>query len=279
MATLTTPIKKIPYPALTEIPDIPRDIQALALNLENVVRFNRGTLAAMGSYTLMSEGDEWLATDDTSHGPNGTWYVWTNNAWRRLYPDFGITAGTVVQGNDPRMPTVFKATPSGPVWTTPGDGQVIRMLTSQPHTWWSFQYNATATVWEWIGGSPWYRHASPQATTTGTTYAGDISSALIAPYSGTYFVRAGCQGFVNTGGTSGEIAIGDTDAHSALSTNTGRIQTDAGTEVGTLYVEDIITVSFDGQDIGILWRNLSAGASFTIMHRWVELFPMSIRVG
>jgi hypothetical protein len=41
----TTPIKHWPYPAETDSPDVPRDIQALAVAQERLVNYGRGTTA------------------------------------------------------------------------------------------------------------------------------------------------------------------------------------------------------------------------------------------
>jgi hypothetical protein len=78
----------LPRPVLTDNPDVPRDIGALADALDPVMAaLITGTTAARTAYTP-KDGDIWWTTDDFTIGPYGTPYKWdnTNALWRIFGP-------------------------------------------------------------------------------------------------------------------------------------------------------------------------------------------------
>lgn len=92
-----TPNKGLPQIALTDNPDVPRDLNALATALDNVANFYYGTLTARNAFSAKS-GDYWWVTDDLTATPDGTPYVWRAGAWRIVPAIYTAGNGIAVAG-------------------------------------------------------------------------------------------------------------------------------------------------------------------------------------
>lgn len=80
MAT-TVGRRNLRVPSLDELdtPDVPRDLNNLAQDIQNLAVYNRGTLALRPNTGVL--GDFYRATDDLTDGPEGTLYEWNGSGW------------------------------------------------------------------------------------------------------------------------------------------------------------------------------------------------------
>jgi len=75
--------RKLKWPEESATPDVPRDIQKLAEELDKVGYFNSGTLASRPEAAASKEGDRYWATDDASFSAEGTPYIFFAGKWVR----------------------------------------------------------------------------------------------------------------------------------------------------------------------------------------------------
>lgn len=81
MATTTTRLIRIPQ--LGDVPDVPADLNRLAIDLDSRLIWSQGTLAARPATPSPNlSGTVYWATDDLTQGPNGSASYWDGGAWR-----------------------------------------------------------------------------------------------------------------------------------------------------------------------------------------------------
>jgi len=133
-----TPRAAIPYPVVGDAPNLPLQMEAIALNLEDQAKDDQGTFSARP-----------ISTPGTP-GKAGRYYWATDK--RVLYRDLGTSWVTVYKNeNSTTLPTT-------PTDCTLATLEILDTDTSNPFeiTHWTFRYVSTEPTYKWlfVGGPP-----------------------------------------------------------------------------------------------------------------------------
>lgn len=168
----TTARWAIPYPAAADPPNLPAQMEAMALNLESMGRDTQGLFANRPTPGIT--GRIYWATD------HGVTYYDDGTEWRVVYKG--------------ELRTDLKI-------AAPTDHQVVHVLMdANAGTVWTFRYRAAEATYKWIfvGGSPLmiWRPNSTEHTVNTTAYAtlsfGGLAQVTL-PFAGVYEIEYGAN--------------------------------------------------------------------------------------
>lgn len=261
----TTTRWALPYPAGTDVPDVPLWMQSLAVALDNVAMDDQGTLAARPVSTVGSPGKRgryYLVTGDPTPANNG-----------RLWRDNGAGWDEIVT-NVP----VVTALPG-----TPYDGQEIRFLADSTNgVVWHLKYragSASAYKWEFLGGGRLTDNIVTQQGTNSAAYVGLATAgpSVTVPLAGDFLVEIGAQ--VDVGNILGGVAAMSYDIGANAASDNDRIIL-GSVSSGTVQPGSLSRLK---RQNGILaaaalvakYKSTAGTSNFT--NRWMAVTP--IRVG